>query len=323
MDRYRRELMPGLSGFCDNQFEYAWKDEREKFNDFINDLPDKLYFGNVLPVNDWKTGEQPTRMYDTHAMSNHSKLVKKDPGRIEVLRPVVEDPEVSCLDEVVDYILAVIVSLFKDEPVPESPSWWCIIEGSVILLIIVLLLGGLIYLMFTVGGFTIGGVVGSILGAIGKGMGTIITNLTNWFQTFVSYAFDIFGYILDGWRILWDFIFSIKDFIVDITAANPSLVLANLLTIALWMILQLVQDILEVELDWEMSDYYDIFEFFNYPINFLMNMIEEFLSGKDVLYYLIKILLLPLEAGTLGVSLIVGTIWYLFKELIVIIKNSL
>lgn len=292
------DLMPGLSNlYTDSAFSYIWEDEHNKLERKLENKMNKA-FGLK---DEWLDNAHPT-LYRKPFLNDDNELHTMSIS--------------SCTQEICDFFKAFWDKIILKKPnVPpvKQPSILCW-AGFVYTATLVIGVVGLISL-FATGLFEGFGVVASFFESI-------FSNITSFFSTIVEYITFGFQYVIDGWKLMWDGIAVIRDFVVDLTGANGYLVSANLLTILAWCISQLVLEFFEVELEWEQTDFYNIFEFLDTPIHWGLDFIEEVTGGKDIIYYLCKIFLIPFEVGILIISLVIGLIWFLIKELIDVIRNS-
>lgn len=322
MSDYRRldyDLMPGLSDI------YKEDNERNPFN-YILKEQDNFEFklekamNSAFHLDTWKNNEHgrnyriPFMGYKLRPPSNHGY----DGNEFRDLKP---PPDPGCFKQMLKYAVAWIEYAIFSTPgssAPVAPDGWCLFEGGFILLIVVAVIG---LLAVYAGPFLES--LGGLFGTLAQFLEFIWNNLFSLFSTVVEFVTFGFRYIVDGWKLILVSIEYIKEFVVDLTGANGYLVIANLLTVLVWCISQLSLELFEVELEWEQTDFYNIFEFLDTPIHMILDFIESLTDGeKNILYYVCKIFMIPFEIGVLVISLLIGGVWYLFKEMLDIIRNS-
>lgn len=329
-----RELMPGLSDIhCAPGFEYVWRDELEHQAESLlyNHFNSGTKFGIKDRVNEWASEYSEDFNYNNHYIPGNNTRTKKSyksksdiswfaplTGIIGIIGSIFSDED--CLSDVTKYLIEVIeyYVLQSTTTKPTAPSSTCIVIGLILAVVAILVLG----LLAVYAGPVLTS-MGGLFATLAQFLEWIWSSFESIFTTTIDYVTFGFQYILDGWNLLLRVITYLRDFITDLTGANRNLVLLNLLTAFTWLISQLLLELFEVELEWEQTDFYNIFEFLDYPLKAILSFVEDFSGGsKNVLYYLVKVFLIPFEIGTLSISMIVGVVWYLVKELIDIIKNS-
>lgn len=224
-----------------------------------------------------------------------------------------------CTKQLLEYIWDLLKYAIFDTPVPpdaKPDGWKCWTAGifGVALIALIIITVAVIAGPAIIGGLT-------FLGPIASVFESIISQLETFINFMAEYTAIVLYYVKSGWNFLIENGKKLSDLIADVTGAYTPLVLLNFFTAVAWGLLQIALEFYEIELEWKNSDFYDIFEFFNTPITWILDLIKGASSDTPILYYIAKFFAVPFEVGTLLISLLVGGVWELMKELVAILKD--
>lgn len=329
MSRLNYDLMPGLSNIYKdhNEFDYMWKDPLENLECQINKAMVNRHFGSMFSDDPETQGREHDCWSEPVHATNHSIPYLNDYNSTVTAQPELGPPvgpwqqlkpvELGCMKQIYRYIIDYIEYLLGKAKKPARPDIKCIVSGSLIIIITIAVIGVIaIYagpLLESLGG---------LFGTIAQFFEFIWSSFQSLFSTVIDFVTFGFQYVVDGWNLLWTTLTYLRDAIVDLTGASTYLVMATELTGLIWCVSQLLLEIFEVELEWETTDFYNIFEFLDTPVHLILDFIEGLTGSRNILYYICKIFVIPFEIGILAISLVIGVVWFLFKEMIDILKNS-
>lgn len=215
-----------------------------------------------------------------------------------------------CVKEANSYWFYKIIELLKSEPptkpAPPSPNALCILMALGFDVVIITIVGLIL--------FGYGGPLTDALGFLSR-------NISSFVQSVAGYIYQFGSYVIFGGKYLFDFARELANILADAVGANNLLVMLNLITGIATAICAVILEFLEVEQDWEGTYFQDIFEFVNAPFDVIMDVVQHF-AGKGLIYHIIKFFILPFEAGTLLLSLLIGGIWFVFEQFIQTITSD-
>lgn len=231
-----------------------------------------------------------------------------------------------CISDWYKWVWYKISSLWKDPPTtpPECPGVVCWFFALGFNAVAILLGGALLFAVFKAFGILL-----ALPEKVAQTLDKIYQIVSGFFSSSLSFTVSVASYvqvmaanILYGGRNLLDFVLDLSDSIAAFTGASTKLVNINIFTLLGVCTGLLVAELMELEMSWHDSACHGWFNFFNFPFNFLSNLVLG-ITGKTILYYVFKFLILPFEVGTLGLSFIGCGVGYVFEEIWAQIKELL
>jgi hypothetical protein len=239
------------------------------------------------------------------------------PNQVTRLRPV----NAGCVKEVWNWLISSILHVLnpkKYPDLPEKPGVVCSTIGIMALLVLGMAMLAVLYFFGSAVGIArwvwdalTGTVKGSILysSTFVLRMGTAIIEEEGPFVNAVKYLVDVF--------------FDLINFIIRQTEVAPGLLYLNVATLAALLITMVVKDAECLEERFKGTIYADIFRVVDWPFEFILKLVQDFAGGKGLFYYIAKFFVLPFQGGALMLSLILGSIGFVFEELLAVIRERM
>lgn len=228
--------------------------------------------------------------------------------------------ESDCLTMCLTFVLKAIENFISSDPVqmPETPSMLCWVAGGTVMVAAAIIFLICVMLLNQFFGFSLGNLIGGFF----KGAGFLGNWVSDSIKSIAGYIGQASGYVLFGAKYLLDIALKITDWIVYETFANPWLVYLNLGTLIAWAFLNLGIDFMNAKLEWEGTIFEKVFRVLDWPFEMIMKGVSVVTKGEGLMYYVVKLFLLPWEGAGVILSFVVGGVLFVFKELIKVLVED-